>query len=79
MAKKLTTHEFIRRAKLKHGEIHYKIGRYSKDKNKMLNKLKQTQKHDNIKTEYCINNNIKLIRIPYWDLKYVKSILRKEI
>lgn len=26
-----------------------------------------TQKHDNIKNEYCKNNNIKLLRIPYWE------------
>lgn len=26
-----------------------------------------TQKHDNIKTQYCKNNNIKLIRIPYYN------------
>lgn len=28
-------------------------------------KLKITQKHDNIKNEYCQNNNIKLVRIKY--------------
>lgn len=26
-----------------------------------------TQKHDEIKTKYCQDNNIKLIRIPYWE------------
>ena len=29
--------------------------------------FKITQKHDNIKNEYCKNNNIKLIRIKYND------------
>lgn len=28
--------------------------------------LEYTQKHDNIKNEYCQNNNIKLLRIPYY-------------
>ena len=28
--------------------------------------LEYTQKHDKIKTEYCQNNNIKLLRIPYF-------------
>ena len=28
--------------------------------------LKYTQKHDKIKTDYCANNNIKLLRIPYY-------------
>lgn len=27
------------------------------------------QKHDKIKNEYCIRNNIKLLRIPYWEFK----------
>lgn len=28
-----------------------------------------TKKHDNIKDTYCKDNNIKLIRIPYWEFK----------
>lgn len=28
--------------------------------------LEYTQRHDNIKNEYCKNNNIKLLRIPYY-------------
>lgn len=27
------------------------------------------KKHDNIKNKYCKDNNIKLIRIPYWEFK----------
>lgn len=27
------------------------------------------QRHDRIKNEYCISNNIKLLRIPYWEFK----------
>lgn len=34
---------------------------------------------DNIKTEYCQNNNIKLIRIPYWDYENINQILTKEL
>ena len=34
---------------------------------------------DNIKTQYCKDNNIKLLRIPYWEFDkentYQKSIL----
>ena len=30
--------------------------------------LKQTQKRDSIKNQWCFNNNIPLIRIPYWHL-----------
>ena len=32
---------------------------------------------DNIKTEYCKNNNIKLLRIPYYDFNNIEKILEK--
>jgi hypothetical protein len=35
--------------------------------------------HDNIKKEYCKNNNIKLIEIPYWDYKNIEDILIKKL
>ena len=34
---------------------------------------------DNIKTQYCQQNNIKLIRIPYWEFKNIENILIKEL
>ena len=33
---------------------------------------------DNIKTQYCKNNNIKLIRIHYWEFDNIESIIKKE-
>ena len=43
-------------------------------------KFKLTQEHDLIKTQYCFNNNIKLIRIPFFDynkldINYIKEKL----
>lgn len=38
-----------------------------------------TQRHDNIKNTYCKQNNIKLIRIPYWDINNIQTILDKEL
>jgi len=38
-----------------------------------------TQYHDNIKTQYCINHNIKLIRIPYWDKNNIDNILQNTL
>jgi hypothetical protein len=38
-----------------------------------------TQRHDKIKKEYCENNNIPLIVIPYWDFKNIEQILTKEL
>lgn len=38
-------------------------------------KLKIVQYHDHIKNEYCKNNNINLLRIPYWEGKNIDTIL----
>ena len=37
--------------------------------------LAMVQKHDTIKTTYCLENNIYLIRIPYWDYSKIEEIL----
>ena len=55
------------------GEQHYKDNHYfnySYDKQVL---------HDNIKTQYCNNNNIKLLRIPYWDINKIDQILDENI
>ena len=38
-----------------------------------------TKIRDTIKNTYCKKNNIKLIRIPYWDFDNIEKILHKEI
>jgi len=56
--------------------------------NENINRLEYTQKHDTIKNQYCLDNNIILIRIPYWNNddieyilfdKFVKNNIIKEI
>ena len=54
------------------GEQHYKIC-FGQDKEK----LKLQQEHDQLKTEWCSKNNIKLIRIPYYHKKILLSDLIK--
>jgi len=50
------------------GEGHYKpIRRGNMTDEESLQALKNTQKHDEMKTKYCKDNNIPLIRIPYWE------------
>lgn len=39
----------------------------------------KTQQHDKIKTDYCLSNNINLIRIPYWDINNISTILNNEL
>jgi hypothetical protein len=41
--------------------------------------LLKVQKHDNIKTIYCKNNNIPLIRIPYWERDNMEYFLWDEL
>jgi len=38
-------------------------------------RLQQTQNNDKIKTEYCKQNNIQLIRIPYWEFNNIEFIM----
>lgn len=59
------------------GEQHYTDRRY-KDAT-FSDTLEYTQLHDKIKTEYCQNNNIKLIRIPYWGEYKIEIIVQKII
>ena len=41
--------------------------------------LEQVQYRDEIKTNYCKNNNIKLIRIPYWETKNMEKIITEKL
>lgn len=62
------------------GEHHYRIVPRGNATNDKLNKiLKDVNKKDKIKTEYCKNNNIPLIRIPYWERNNMESFLLNEL
>lgn len=37
------------------------------------------QNHDKIKTDFCLKNNINIIRIPYWKKNNIEEILHKEL
>lgn len=62
------------------GEGHYQpvnFGGISDDE--ALRHMLYTQQHDKIKTEYCKNNNIPLIRIPYWKKNNLEEYLMTEL
>ena len=40
-----------------------------------LHRLKEMQRRDQIKTDFCKDNNIELIRIPYWEFDCIEDIL----
>ena len=57
------------------GRQHYEIIDYFDG----LDGFIDTKIRDNIKTIYCKENNIKLIRIAYWDFDNIEKILEKEL
>lgn len=56
------------------GELHYKAVDYFGGDDALSN----TKCRDEIKTQYCKENNIKLIRIPYWEFDNIEEILNRE-
>lgn len=63
------------------GEDHYKINKRSKNESyeRVFNRFVGTKVRDTIKTVYCKENNIKLIRIPYTEYDNIEKILEKEL
>ena len=52
------------------GEHHFKENKYFGEGN-----LEYITVNDEIKNQYCIDNKIKLIRIPYWKFDVIENIL----
>lgn len=57
------------------GELHYKAVDYFGGNMALEN----TKFRDEIKTQYCLNNNIQLIRIPYWEFNDIDEILSENL
>jgi hypothetical protein len=55
------------------GQQHFYPVKYFGGKRKFL----ITKKHDKIKTDYCKKNNIKLLRIPFYEINNIEKILSK--
>lgn len=43
------------------------------------NSFKKIQEHDKIKNRYCEENNINLLRIPYWETKNIETIINNHL
>ena len=62
------------------GEQHFKPTEYhGNDFEANMNDLLKRQKYDQIKNKYCEDNNINLLRIPYWEKENVKSIINNHL
>lgn len=57
------------------GQHHFKVISYSDDMDKNEENYKNVVLYDEIKNKYAIENNIKLIRVPYTDFKYIPEIV----
>ena len=58
------------------GEQHYfPVNFGGWDELELHKKFKATQEHDQIKTQYCADNNINLLRIPYWEKQNIETII----
>jgi len=55
--------------------IEYDSILHYEDKFNEPEEFKLVQKRDKIKTKYCKNNNINLLRIPYWEFDNIEQIL----
>ena len=54
------------------GEQHFKqVGKFQRAREDFL----KQQENDRRKNSYCLANGIKLIRIPYWEIKNIKDWL----
>lgn len=61
------------------GVGHFKPFKFTKDKDKMLKLLKDTKRRDKIKNDYCKDNDIHLLRIPYWEFNNIEQVLNEFI
>lgn len=59
------------------GRQHYKRGNWSKNKEKNEKNFNGIQKHDQIKRDYCKQNNIELLEINYKHFDKIPNILDK--
>jgi len=61
------------------GQQHYKPVCFGGDKKIALLEFEKLKIKDQIKNEYCQNNNISLLRIPYWEFDNIENILDEEL
>ena len=63
------------------GRQHYEPVNFrnSLNEEEIRNNFESTKRNDSIKKEFCINTNITLLEIPYWEMKNIEEILNKNI
>lgn len=58
------------------GEQHYRPVRFGEESDEeMMKKFNYTKYHDEIKNNFCKENNIGLIRVPYYEFDYLENFM----
>lgn len=61
------------------GEQHFTPPRFIKNKTKAQNQLAKTRQNDKIKNQFCKDQNIDLLRIPYTELNNIRNLLESTL
>lgn len=62
------------------GRQHYEpVKFYKQTDEEAKENLAKTQEHDAAKNKYCEDNNINLLRIPYWETKNIETIISNHL
>lgn len=61
------------------GEQHYRPVNFSGKIEEAQEKFETTQRYDEIKNKYCEDNNINLLRIPYWEKDNIETIINNHL
>ena len=52
---------------------------FTRDEEAAKENFEYVKSHDKIKTKYCKDNGLKLIRIPYWSFNKIEEIIKSEV
>ena len=62
------------------GEQHYKpVMYFNQTDEEAVQCFEETKKRDKIKDCYCVENNINLLRIPYWEKENIETIINNHL
>lgn len=73
--RKLTTSEFVEQSRAVHGKQHYESIEFFGGQESFEIRLI----HDRLKREFCEENNIPLIEVPYWERDNIEKFLMSEL
>ena len=61
------------------GIQHYKMKSFGESNDESMLNFEHTKYNDKIKTQYCLNKNIHLLRIPYYEINNIEQILSEKL